>query len=199
MTKQLDDTYYAVLEKMSSLQSTVTAMRGLAEGLHDMCDGFDNDARVLESDTASQLAVLGRFEEQEAKISSLQSRVRQGRTRIQCLTDRVDVVKERIEGWERADKDWQEKTRKRLKIFWSVTSAVAILMLALAVGVKYATPKVDGIRRGPSGAGTTMRPWLNASHPSVLPADGGDEQADKTIPWRTAAADDERLRVLDEL
>ncbi|EQK98387.1 hypothetical protein OCS_05900 [Ophiocordyceps sinensis CO18] len=124
-SNQLDLTYYAVLEKMSTLQNTVTAMKGLAEGLRDLCDGFDNDSRALESDTVSQLAALGRFEEHESKISSLQDRVRQGRARMQSLTDRVDVVRERIEGWERADRDWQGKTRKRL--------------IKIKVGIKYNT------------------------------------------------------------
>ncbi|PHH83319.1 hypothetical protein CDD83_3008 [Cordyceps sp. RAO-2017] len=35
MTRQLDETYYAVLEKMSRLQSTVTAIQGLAESLRE--------------------------------------------------------------------------------------------------------------------------------------------------------------------
>ncbi|KAM4054875.1 hypothetical protein HRG_005694 [Hirsutella rhossiliensis] len=194
-TKHLDDTYYAVLEKMSTLQNTVTAMKGLAEGLRDMCDGFDDDSRALESDTVSQLVALGRFEEQEAKISSLQNRVHHGRARIQGLTGRVDVVRERIEGWERADRDWQERTRKRLKIFWSVTSVVAILIVALAVGVKYTT-KLDDARPRSLGAGSTIRPWLNALNHS---SEDGDGEPGKTMLWKTPEADDERLRVFDEL
>lgn len=198
MTKQLDATYYVVLEKMSTLQNTITAMKGLAETLRDMCDGFDSESRALESDTVGKLEAMGRFEEQQARICSLQDRVRQGRARIQTLTDRVDVVKERIEGWERADRDWREKTRKRLKIFWSVTSAVAIFMIVLAIGIKNTTPRLDDAHGNASGAGSAVRPWSNVSV-GPTPAEGeGDREAGKTTLWKLTAAG-EPLRAFDEL
>ncbi|RDA94444.1 hypothetical protein CP533_2277 [Ophiocordyceps camponoti-saundersi (nom. inval.)] len=149
MTKQLDDTYYAVLEKTSTLQSTVASLRDLAETLRGTCDGFDDDSRALESDTLRQVIALGNFEAQEAKISGLQSRILQGRTRIQKVTDRVDVVRRRIEGWERADEAWREKTRKRLKILWSVTSVVSIVFVALVVGAHYMAKGFGGVSKRP--------------------------------------------------
>ncbi|RDA89236.1 hypothetical protein CP532_0598 [Ophiocordyceps camponoti-leonardi (nom. inval.)] len=160
MTKQLDDTYYAVLEKTSTLQSTVASLRDLAETLRGTCDGFDDDSRALESDTLRQVIALGNFEAQEAKISGLQSRILQGRTRIQTVTDRVDVVRRRIEGWERADEAWREKTRKRLKILWSVTSVVSILFVALVVGAHYMAKGFGGASKrplSPTGGGEGQR------------------------------------------
>ncbi|PFH57552.1 hypothetical protein XA68_14872 [Ophiocordyceps unilateralis] len=183
ITKQLDDTYYAVLEKTSTLQNTVASVNGLAETLRGTCDSFDEDSRALESDTLRQVIAMGHFEAQEAKISGLQSRILQGRTRIQKVTDRVDTVRRRIEGWERADEAWREKTRKRLKIMWSVTSVVTILFVALVVGAHYMTRGLGDI-----GAGST---------PSKRPLSSAGGSAVKE--WATRRGDDDQLRLLDEL
>lgn len=137
-TKQLDDTYYSVLAKLSSLQSTVSALQELAELSHQLNSSFNTDADELVTDISSQLDAFGQFEDQQTRIESLQSRIHAGRDVIRGLSERVDAVSGRIESWERADKEWQEKTRKRLKAGWVVTSAVVFLLLALFVGTQYA-------------------------------------------------------------
>ncbi|PHH71439.1 hypothetical protein CDD80_5281 [Ophiocordyceps camponoti-rufipedis] len=193
MAKQLDDTYYAVQEKTKTLQSTVASIKDLAETLRGTCSGFDADSRALESDTLSQVTAMGHFEAQEAKISGLQSRILQGRTRIQKVTDRVDTLRRRIESWERADEAWRAKTRKRLKIMWSVTSIVTILFVALVVGAHY---MAKGLGDGDAGSTTLKRPLSRARNGQQAPASRVEQ-------WKTRLGDDDvdgdQLRLLDEL
>lgn len=142
-TRRLDETYYSVLEKLSVLQSTVVALKELAGVSQEMTNGFKKDAQELVSDTESQLGTFGQFNNQEQRIESLQDRVRQGRQKMQTLSERVDAVRERIEGWERADRAWQERTRKRLKIIWIITSVVFLLLILLFIGVQYSSESLE--------------------------------------------------------
>ena len=142
-TRRLDETYYSVLEKLSVLQSTVVALKELADVSQEMTKGFKKEAQELVTDTENQLETFGQFNNQEQRIESLQDRVRQGRLKIQTLSERVDAVRERIEGWERADRDWQERTRKRLKIIWIIMSVVFLLLILLFIGVQYAPESLE--------------------------------------------------------
>ena len=107
-TQRLDETLYSVLEKMSVLQSTVTAMTELAETSHGILETFDRETEELARDVQSQLETLGHFEGHEKKIQDLQARIQVGREKIEKLSARVDVVNGRISGWEKADLEWQE-------------------------------------------------------------------------------------------
>ncbi|KAK0734840.1 hypothetical protein B0T26DRAFT_608343, partial [Lasiosphaeria miniovina] len=138
-TRSLDDTYYSVLEKLGTLQGTIAALKELAELSRQMNSSFSSEAEELVADVSSQLDGLGQFDDQQERIESLQGRIHVGRDKIRALSDRVDAVRERIENWERADREWQERTRKRLKAVWLVTSLVIFLMLLLLATAHYAS------------------------------------------------------------
>ncbi|KAJ9157866.1 hypothetical protein NKR23_g482 [Pleurostoma richardsiae] len=143
-TRRLDDTYYGVLEKLSALQSTILALKDLAASARDTTETFRIEARGLVADASSQLDAFGDFDAQEDRIEALQGRIRVGRERAQALSARVDAVRDRVEGWERADREWQERTRRRLKVGWVVTSVVILLLLLLFIGAQYAPEGVVG-------------------------------------------------------
>jgi hypothetical protein len=137
-TKQLDDTYYSFLEKLSALQNTIAALKELSDQSRQLNSSFGAEADDLVTDTNSQLDTFGQFEDQQNRIESLQGRIQAGRELIGSLSERVDAVSGRIESWERADWEWQEKTRKRLKTFWVVTSVIVFLILSVFIGSQYA-------------------------------------------------------------
>lgn len=143
-TKQLDETYYSFLERLSALQSTIAALKELAQLSQQLNDTFSTETQELVTDISSQFDAFGQFEDQQKRIESLQSRIDTGRESIRALSGRVDTVRERIESWERADREWQEKTRKRLKAFWVVTSIVIFLVVLLFVGAQYAPESLEG-------------------------------------------------------
>ncbi|KAG6112857.1 hypothetical protein E4U13_004095 [Claviceps humidiphila] len=213
MTKRLDDTYYSVLERMSTLERTITSLQGLAQTSHDICNTFDKQARDLESDIIRQLSAAGRFDEKQARIAGLQKRIHEARDKIAALASRVDEVQRAVERWEQADKRWQERTRKRLKIIWSATTVFALIVLALVIGVKYASggnesDSDSGSGIGSSGVGgggvgeavASVRDWQMGMSPNVPPwlSARRNESAGKVL-WKTPVRDAERLRAFDEL
>lgn len=200
-TRRLDEVYYAVLEKTSALQNTVVALTDLAEASRDIQVGFEKVSRELETDILKQLRAVGRFDAQQRTIESLQSRIHKGRDKIDALTGRVDVVRERIETWERADKAWQERTRKRLKITWTVMSVIFLLIVTLFLTITF-TP--DSLAHPGAVAMNTARNTTadgestnRSKFTHQLAKD--DSGSDTKLVWKTAMDDGERLRVFDEL
>lgn len=170
-TQRLDETYYSVLEKMRVLQNTIAALKDLAKTSRETCESFERDSQGVESDILTQLNGLGQFSEQEDKISSLHGRITAGREKVQSLSHRVDVVRDRIESWERADREWQDRTRRRLRILWFVISMVAAALIALMMGPNHGGTDVElGVAPLAEHAATTARAAANVSRGGDMPA-----------------------------
>ncbi|PMB69692.1 hypothetical protein BM221_004337 [Beauveria bassiana] len=200
-SRQLDDAYYAVLEKMSALHSTITSLKGLAETSHATYDTFEKDCRGLENQIATQLGAMGHFQNHQTKVASLQKRINKGRARVKALSDRVDTVRQRIEKWERADRQWQESTRRRLKIIWSVMSVAVLVLIALMWTVSSSSHDARAPGAGPTdnlGRVISILEPLNASDSRQPPGPEGKE-AQTRIQWKTPARGRDGLRAFDEL
>ncbi|OHE98880.1 hypothetical protein CORC01_05776 [Colletotrichum orchidophilum] len=199
-TRRLDETYYSVLEKKSMLQNTISAIRELAVASRQMTGEFVSEADEMARDVAGQLDTFGQFGEQESRIEALQGRIESGRTRIAGLSGRVDLVRRRIEGWERADREWQEKTRKRLRAVWIVTSLVFALLILLFVGAQY----LGGPADLEGAAGRALRGLEKGANRSAgVFRETGVREAPKLPPlWEDGGRreeEEDRLRVFDEL
>ena len=225
-TRRLDRAYYSVLEKIGTLQSTIVALRELAGLSHDLSHSFSHDSSELITDISSQLEAFGGFEAQQTRLETLQGQVRQGRVRVRSLSERLDSVRLRIEGWEKADRHWQERTRKRLKVIWLFTSVLVFLVLLLFVTAQYMSEeqlgtleeKAAGFANESLGtlqnmttAAVGARPWGEEEeeeemerawhlHGSAAPAIPGPFQnATGDAHSRPTEAAAEMLRIFDEL
>lgn len=142
-TQRLDDTYSGVLEKLASLQNTVMALKELASASASMNEGFTAESESVLAEAQAQLDAFGQFDEQQARVQALQDRVHGGRERITALSERVDIVRQKVERWERADYLWQNKTRRRIKIVWGMLLGFVLLLLLLYAGAKAYAPELD--------------------------------------------------------
>ncbi|KAJ3954143.1 hypothetical protein N0V92_009357 [Colletotrichum tropicale] len=199
-TRRLDETYYSVLEKKSMLHNTISAIKELAVASRRLTGEFEREAEEMARDVDGQLATFGQFNEQEQRIEALQTRIEKGRTRIQGLGERVDLVRRRIEGWERADREWQEKTRKRLRTVWIVMSVVFAILILLFIGAQYAQ-QVGGVDLEDVAAKIVEK---GANRTPGLGVDSkGDGSQERHVPplWgdRGGREEEDRLRVFDEL
>ncbi|KAI1823595.1 hypothetical protein F4861DRAFT_310962 [Xylaria intraflava] len=149
---RLDEAYASVLRRLGSLRSTIVAMKELAAMSQEISERFTSESRSLVNEIESQLSIYDQSEDQRKRIQDLQIRIHAGRDKVQALSKRVDVMRERIEDWERADQEWQERTRKRLKVI-STIFVIAFGLLFLFFGAKYAPSSVDvnGIAESPPG------------------------------------------------
>lgn len=142
-TSRLDNTYYNVLEKLSILHSIIASLKELATLTRQLNDDFIKESTEVVKDIEIQLDGFGDFHPQERKIENLEHRIEAGREKAHMLGDRVDLVKQKIERWERVESEWQQRTRKRLKFLWAIT-AVALLLLAGLVAFQYTPARTHG-------------------------------------------------------
>ncbi|PKS12010.1 hypothetical protein jhhlp_001306 [Lomentospora prolificans] len=210
-TQRLDKTYYSVLEKIGTLQSTILGLKELAIQSQKTAETFDKDTHEVAKEVESQLNGFGHFRDQENRIEALRERIDASRKKISALSGRVDVVKDRVEGWERADKEWQERTRRRLKTFWAITSIVFLVLALLYLGAPYAAsvpeppdqPANEAVvakelgetpETAPSSSSSGIAPGFDVS------SMGDQEQRLPNLTRRSeVGGKDERLRVFDEL
>ncbi|EJT73333.1 hypothetical protein GGTG_10177 [Gaeumannomyces tritici R3-111a-1] len=223
--RRLDDAYTSVMDKLGTLSSTAAALEELRDAWRDAADGFSRETDELVADVSGQIDGLGTFDSQRRRIESLQSRIHDGRERIQQLSGRVDAVHDRIEGWERADREWQERTRRRLKTIWVVTSVlVLVLLVFLLVVAGHDVPRQQPHMVGkgePVASATEPSDWVRSAvvsgHiPAPRGAEGGGpaeagEHGEDSAPaarlfkslnqnGRDSRVDaDKQLRVFDEL
>ncbi|KAI0194551.1 hypothetical protein F4808DRAFT_336986 [Astrocystis sublimbata] len=134
---RLNESYSSVVERLGSLQNTIEAMKELAAMSQGINDRFASESRTLVDEIESQLSVYDQSTDQKKRVQELQARIHAGRDKVNSLSMRVDAVSARIEGWERADKEWQEKTRRRLKAIWIVISVAVLVLMFLLFGAQY--------------------------------------------------------------
>jgi predicted ribosome quality control (RQC) complex YloA/Tae2 family protein len=131
-TSRLDNTYYNVLEKLSVLHSTIASLKELSTLTRQLNDDFIQDSTEVAKDIETQLDGFEDFHPQERKIKDLEQRIETGREKAHMLGDRVELVKQKIERWEKVESEWQQRTRKRLKFLWAITAIVLLLLVGLA-------------------------------------------------------------------
>ncbi len=108
---------------------------------HELNHSFERESGELVGDISSQLSAVGAFKDQEKRLQMLHGQVGRGRIRVGALSERLDSVNRRLSLWEHADKAWQERTRKRLKVVWIVTSILVLLVMLLFLACTIRTGK----------------------------------------------------------
>lgn len=175
-----------MLEKIGTLQSTIVALRELAGLSHDLSRSFSHESAELITDISSQLEAFGGFEAQQSRLEMLQGQVRQGRVRVRSLSERLESVRLRIEGWEKADRHWRERTRKRLKVIWLVTSVLVFVVLLLFVTAQYMSEGLGTLEDKAAGfANESLGTLQNVTTAAVggRPWGGEEEEEEMELAW----------------
>ncbi|KAK4147729.1 uncharacterized protein C8A04DRAFT_24277 [Dichotomopilus funicola] len=201
-TRQLDDTYDSLLERLNAMQNTIIALKELSESSRLLSDNFSTEADELVTDINMQLHTFGQFEDQQRRIESLQKRIEMGRKLIRSLSERVDAVSARVTGWERADKEWQEKTRRRLKVVWVVTSVIFFSLLLLFVGTQYGPESLESTTARIASDGLQTAADVVGAVPQVVARDDepqGRGGLIKAVSLEGSSNATDILHVFDEL
>lgn len=132
-TRQLDDTYYTILEKASILRSMVVALQHLAEESRRMHSHFDEDTSALQRETERTIAGFGQLQEQEKNINELISKLQNSKTETQKLNERLESARNRIEVYERREHAQQSKRRKQWHATWGTLVGLVVLIVVAIV------------------------------------------------------------------
>jgi hypothetical protein len=174
-------------------------MQEIAGMTKSLNEEFKSESEAIINDVQGQLESFNGFQSQEERISALQNRVKVGRDKIGTLGERVDIIRQRVESWEKAEFEWQEKTRRRFRVLWMIMSAAAVVFIGLIL-FQY-TPA-----RTPTGS------YMRGMNTSALPDFEKLENEKLRLKNKTAKIleglrqneeerlkEDPRLKIFDEL
>ncbi|KAI6819694.1 hypothetical protein KC332_g9805 [Hortaea werneckii] len=130
-TRQLDDTYYAILEKASILRSTVASLQQLAEESRRMHQQFKDDSGALETDTRENFDHFNNFEEQEKTINELVTKLQSSKDETNKLNERLEKARTRIETYEQKQEAHRAKRRKQWHAVWGTLLGVILLVVTV--------------------------------------------------------------------
>lgn len=204
-TSRLDITYYSVLEKLAFLQSSLASLKEIASATKNVTADFNDGTEELVEEVTEQVEGFDNFSSQERRIADLTTRVQTGRGKIKSLSERVEVIRNKVEGYERKEGEWQDKTRRRLRVMWVFVSVVSVVLVGLVLfrytpaksfgpGVVHGVGK-EGLRVG--GGGLANETWSLKREVGVG-REGVAERLKRSQDERNGEGDD-KLRVFDEL
>lgn len=130
-TRQLDDTYYSILEKAAILRSTVASLQQLAEESRRMHSTFKEDTTKLEQETKQNLDGFNNFDGQEKTINDLVGQLKASKDRSGKLNDRLEAARNRIEAYEHRWNEHRKKRRKNWGIIWASIIGLIVFMFAV--------------------------------------------------------------------
>ncbi|KAK3068710.1 hypothetical protein LTR53_013498 [Teratosphaeriaceae sp. CCFEE 6253] len=169
-TRQLDDTYYAILEKASMLRSTVAGLQKLAEESKRMRGQFDGDVKTLEQETTTTIEGFGNFEEQERTIDELVEKLKKSKRDTAELDARLEAARVRVDAFEKREKEKRSMRRKQWHATWGTLVGVLVLLIALLVFKhrRRIGEKCDLTREMAEGVATVGVPSILEAKPSPI-------------------------------
>ncbi|PSK42159.1 hypothetical protein B9Z65_4073 [Elsinoe australis] len=130
-TRRLDDVYYDLLSRAGGLRELVGRLEALYGELEEGRGEFEMKAGELEGEHHMVVEGWKGFEDREGVIVGLVRRLEEARERGKRAEDRLGVLRERVEGWER-----EEVQRGKGRKWWLVFSGwIAVTLVLLLLGL----------------------------------------------------------------
>ncbi|OAX77036.1 hypothetical protein ACJ72_08670, partial [Emergomyces africanus] len=156
ITRRLDTTYYSLLEKIANLHTAIYSFHTLSTTAATLHSDFAHETDNLARDTTTQIDEFhSSFDAQIQRIESFEARMRAGAEKAAALNRRMEIVRQKIEAWDRREGEWQRRVTTRLRIFWAVVGT-AVVVLVVAWGVQQLGPIEPSVAVG-DGLGMGLR------------------------------------------
>lgn len=132
-TRELDETYYSILEKAAQLRSTVVSLQRLLEDCRAAQSTFREESSTVEQEIEQTIASFNNFDDQERAISGLISRLKSSKAKKEELSQRLEEARQRVEAFERLSQAKSKTRRNQWRIAWAVVVTIAVLLLAAII------------------------------------------------------------------
>jgi hypothetical protein len=188
-TRKLDDTYYALLQKVGLLKATIASFQDLHSCLDDTTKDFATRSDSLVKDITGQIDAFQNMSQQDESINSLVKRLHTAKERAESFESRLESCRSRLERWEKKE---QEKNKRNNRTWALVlTSLAAFIILILAI-VLWKKGSLTSVTEKPSEWKEALGLEKNKTAPGIHLVDPTQEK----IRAKEAAKWD---RLLDEL
>lgn len=118
-SRRLDDTYYSILEKVSTLHQTIGTLQELSGLTKELHTNFEADSQDLLDDVKGQYENSDNFDAQHKQVTVLEKRVRAGKEKADALTARLAEAKERVDKRATSEAEWETSTNRTSEMFYS--------------------------------------------------------------------------------
>jgi DNA repair exonuclease SbcCD ATPase subunit len=129
--RELDTTYYAVLEKAATLRSTVSSLQRLSEESHRLNSDFKRESATLERQAAQSLDSLDGYNAQEQTINDLVAKLENAQSKRERLNKRLEHAQHRMEQFELRSKELSRVRRRQFRAIYMSVISLIILICAL--------------------------------------------------------------------
>jgi hypothetical protein len=188
-TRKLDDTYYALLQKVGLLKATIASFQDLHSCLDDTTKDFATRSDTLVKDITAQIDAFQNMSQQDESIDKLVKRLHKAKERAESFESRLESCRLRLERWEKKE---QEKNKRNNRT-WAValTSLTAFIILILAI-ILWKKGSLASVTEKPSEWKEALGLEKNKTAPGIHLVDPAQEkmQAKEAAQWD---------RLLDEL
>ncbi|KZM25549.1 hypothetical protein ST47_g3307 [Ascochyta rabiei] len=204
-SRRLDDTYYSILEKASTLRQTIGTLQELSSLTKELHGNFETDAQELLDDVQGQFESSNGFDTQQKQLAALEERIRVGKDKADNLTTRLTAAKERVDARAKSEAQWEADTNRWWQYFGGIVISIISLILLLVVFHHLKPTHVD-MNPKPTLDSTIEAKIRAAPIPDMAKRDILELATSvptvqlKTSPVRRLAeADDQLFRAFDEL
>lgn len=132
-TRELDNTYYILLEKAETLRGIVSNMQELAKESRDLRDDFREQSHELQIETSNAIDNFKDFVQQEQSIKSLLARLNSYKKRTAALNDRLGAARTRAEVCEKRVLNAEQQRKKRWGTTWAIMFFIVVVVLGLLI------------------------------------------------------------------
>ena len=113
-TRQLDDVYYSILEKLSVLQSTISNLQDLSSMTRELHKEFQDETGTFESEMREQIDAFGGFDNPKQRIGDFETRVKTSKAKADELSARLESARARVLALESEEKEYQDMVSRML-------------------------------------------------------------------------------------
>lgn len=188
-TRKLDDTYYALLQKVGLLKATISSFQDLHSCLDDTTKDFATRSDSLVKDVTGQIDAFQNMSQQDESIDQLVKRLHKAKERAESFESRLESCRLRLERWEKKE---QEKNKRNNRTWaLALTSLTVFIILVLAI-VLWKKGSLASVTEKPSEWKEALGLEKNKTAPGIHLVDPAQEkmQAKEAAKWD---------RLLDEL
>ncbi|KAJ4406734.1 hypothetical protein N0V91_004424 [Didymella pomorum] len=132
-SRRLDDTYYSILEKVSTLRQTIGTLQELSGLTKELHNNFEADSQDLLDDVKGQFENSDNFDAQQKQVAALEERVRAGKEKADALTARLAEAKERVDKRAASEAEWEASTNRWWQWFGGIVVSMISLILILVI------------------------------------------------------------------
>lgn len=147
-SRRLDDTYYSILEKVSTLRQTIGNLQELYDLTKELHENFQTDTQEIVEDVQGQLAGFQNFDAQQQQVKDLEERIRSGKEKAESLTTRLEDAKKRVDLQAKLEAEGEARTTRmyntppvsmviltdqtgRLRVLWGTLSIIAGVIIII--------------------------------------------------------------------